>query len=698
MEFDRDLFLPVSLADMQRRGWEDYDFLLITGDAYVDHPSFGPTIIGRLLEAEGYRVAILAQPDWRGPEAFRSMGRPRLGVLISAGNIDSMVAHYTAARKRRHDDAYSPGRKAGLRPDHATVVYSNRVREAFGDIPIIIGGLEASLRRFAHYDYWEDKVRRSILFDAQADILTYGMGETATLDIAARLNSGTPVSEITDVRGTCVAADYPGVCAYPRVEVPSFEEVSSSKRAYAQANMVEYQEHDAAVGKAIIQRHGKRFLIVNPPAYPLPTEELDRVAELPYVREPHPMYDDMGGVPAIEEVRFSITHNRGCFGACNFCSLAFHQGRTVTSRSHESVIREAKLLIQHPGFKGYIHDIGGPAATFRRPSCQKQLKHGMCKNRACLAPEACPNLDADHTDYMMLLRKVRALPGIKKVFIRSGIRFDFLMKDPSGEFFTDLVQHHISGQLKVAPEHCVDHTLDYMGKPHVEVYEKFRDKYYKLNRRYGKDQYLVPYLISSHPGCTLEDAVQLAEWLNKEGHMPEQVQDFYPTPGTLATCMWYTGIDPRTMQPVFVPKTPHDKALQRALMQWRKPQNRALVLEALHKTGREDLIGYGKHCLIRPGKGPGADRYGHGQDQRQNSNARRPDQNKPSQSGRYGKAGKPDQSGRPGQNGKYTKGPQGGRPAQGKPDGRRAVSRSTAQKPVKKAGWAKAKPKKSGKK
>ena len=664
MGFDRDLFLPVSREDMDRRGWDSYDVLLITGDAYVDHPSFGPTIIGRVLEAEGYRVAILAQPDWHSAAPFQALGRPRLAVMISAGNLDSMVAHYTAARKRRHDDAYSPGRKAGLRPDHATVVYSNRVREAFGDIPIIIGGLEASLRRFAHYDYWEDKVRRSILFDAQANILTYGMGELASKEIISRLASGTPVDEITDVRGTCVAAAHPGVCAYPWVEVPSFEEVSSSKEAYARANMVEYNEHDPFVGKAILQKHGRQFLLVNPPARPLTTAEMDEVAELPYVREPHPMYDEMGGVPAIEEVRFSVTHNRGCFGACNFCSLAFHQGRVISCRSHQSVIREVKALTEHPGFKGYIHDVGGPSATFRRPSCQKQLKHGMCKNRACLAPEACPNLDADHTDYMMLLRKLREIPKIKKVFIRSGIRFDYLMKDPSGEFFTDLIQHHISGQLKVAPEHCVAHTLDYMGKPHIEVYEKFREKYFKLNRRYGKDQYLVPYLISSHP--TLEDAVQLAEWLNKQGHMPEQVQDFYPTPGTLATCMWYTGLDPRTMKPVFVPKTPHDKALQRALMQWRKPQNRALVLEALHKTGREDLIGYGKHCLIRPGKGQS-----------------------------YGTQGGKDS--RPAAKGKGGSASQGRRKAPGDPRKERFDGRHTAEKknapstPKRKAGWAKPK-------
>ena len=671
MGFDRDLFLPVSKEDMLRRDWHYYDFLIITGDAYVDHPSFGSTIIGRILEAAGYRVAIMAQPDWKAPEAFTAFGRPRYGVLISGGNLDSMVAHYTAAKRRRHDDAYSPGRKAGLRPDHATVVYANRVREVYGDIPVVIGGLEASLRRFAHYDYWEDKVRRSMLFDAQADILVYGMGETATLEIAKRLASGTPVSEITNVRGTCVAAD-PSVCAYASVEVPSFEQVASDKVAYAKANMVEYQEHDAVSGKAILQKHGRQYLLVNPPAFPLPTEELDRVAELPYVREPHPMYDDIGGVPAIEEVRFSVTHNRGCFGACNFCSLAFHQGRTVTSRSHESVIREVTLLTKHPGFKGYIHDVGGPAATFRRPSCQKQLKHGMCRNRACLAPEACPNLDADHTDYMMLLRKLRNLPGIKKVFIRSGIRFDYLMKDPHGEFFSDLVQHHISGQLKVAPEHCVNHTLDYMGKPHIEVYEKFRAKYEKLNQRYGKEQYLVPYLISSHPGCTLEDAVQLAEWLNKQGHMPEQVQDFYPTPGTLATCMWYTGLDPYTMKPVFVPKTPHDKALQRALMQWRKPQNRALVMEALHKTGREDLIGYGKECLIRP--------------------------NHPQQ----GQGGRPQGEGKRAESGKradYGKQAEGGKrkPSATKP--KKDEKAAAPAKPTKrKAGWAKPKPKKQGKK
>ncbi len=602
MDLTNERFLPVSKADMDSRGWDGYDFLIIMGDAYVDHPSFGSTIIARLLESEGYRVCVCAQPDWHTPESLCKYGRPRLGVMLSGGNIDSMVAHYTVAKRRRSADAYSPGNQVGLRPDRAVIVYANLARRAFGSIPVVIGGLEASLRRFAHYDYWEDKVRRSVLVDSGADLLTYGMGERATLEIAARLRSGTPVGEIHDVRGTAFLTQDPGACAYPKVQCASFEEVCADKRAYAEANMLQYQEHDAVVGRAILQAHGDRILVVNPPAMPLETEELDRVAELPYVREPHPMYDVMGGVPAIEEVRFSIAHNRGCFGACNFCSLAFHQGRMVTSRSHESVLREAKLLIDHPGFKGYIHDVGGPTANFRRTACQKQWKAGLCKNRACLAPEPCPNLDADHADYLKLLRELRSLPGVKKVFIRSGIRFDYLLQDKSGAFMRELVEHHVSGQLKVAPEHCVDSVLDYMGKPHIAVYEKFRQKYDSLNRKYGKEQYLVPYLMSSHPGCTLEDAVKLACWLNRSGHQPEQVQDFYPTPGTLSTCMYYTGLDPRTMKPVFVPKTAHEKAMQRALMQWRRPEKRPLVLEALRLTHREDLIGYGKECLIRPNR------------------------------------------------------------------------------------------------
>jgi len=602
---DRFDFLPVSKQDMEARGWDGYDFLVITGDAYVDHPSFGTAIISRVLESRGYRVAILAQPDWRKAEAFTVIGRPRLGVMLSGGNIDSMVAHYTVAKRRRQSDAYSPANRMGLRPDRATIVYANKIREVFDDIPLVIGGLEASLRRFAHYDYWDDKVRRSILLDSQADLLIYGMGEHAVVEIADRLASGTPVGEIRDVKGTAFLAHDAGECCYPKVEVASYETVAEDKRAYAQANQVEYVEHDPIRGRAILQRHGNRLLVVNPPSMPLTTEEMDAVAELPYVREPHPMYDDMGGVPAIEEVRFSIIHNRGCFGACNFCSLAFHQGRIISARSHESVLREAEALTKHPGFKGYIHDVGGPTANFRRPACRKQMKAGLCTHRACLSPEACPNLDADQSDYLSLLRKIRALPGVKKVFIRSGIRFDYLMKDPSGEFFADLVKYHVSGQLKVAPEHCVNSVLDYMGKPHIDVYERFRQKYQRLNQKYEKEQYLVPYLISSHPGCTLSDAVRLAEWLNRSGRQPEQVQDFYPTPGTLSTCMYYTGIDPRDMKPVYVPTDPHEKAMQRALMQWKRPEKRRLVLEALKLTHREDLIGFGKECLIRPEGGHG---------------------------------------------------------------------------------------------
>ena len=593
-------FLTVTKADLAERGWEEFDFLVITGDAYVDHPSFGPAIISRVLEAEGYRVAILAQPDWRKASSFTALGRPRLGVLLSSGNIDSMVAHYTVAKKRRHDDAYSPGNRAGLRPDRAVIVYANKVREAFGDIPLVIGGLEASLRRFAHYDYWEDKVRRAILFDSQADLLVYGMGERATREIAARLASGTPIREITDVKGTAFIAKDPSACAYPKVECPSFEAVSTDKRAYAQANQIQYEEHDPVRGKAILQRHGDRLLVVNPPAMPLTTAELDFVAELPYVREPHPMYDEMGGVPAIEEVRFSVAHNRGCFGACNFCSLAFHQGRIITSRSHESVLREVEALTRHPGFKGYIHDVGGPTANFRRPACKKQMKAGMCRGRACLAPTPCPNLDADHTDYLMLLRKIRQVPGVKKVFIRSGIRFDYVLADKKKDFLRELCMYHVSGQLKVAPEHVADKVLTRMGKPRNSVYRQFVKEYKEMNQRLGKEQYLVPYLMSSHPGSTLKEAVELAEHLKDLGYMPEQVQDFYPTPSTISTCMYYTGLDPRTMEEVYVPVNPHEKAMQRALIQYRNPKNYELVREALIKAGREDLIGYDRRCLIRP--------------------------------------------------------------------------------------------------
>ena len=596
---DTSNFLPVSREEMQARDWWYYDFLVVTADAYVDHPSFGTAIIARCLEAEGYRTAVLAQPNWHSADAFRAMGKPRYGVFIGGGNIDSMVAHYTAAKKRRSSDAYSPGNKMGLRPDRPTIVYANRAREAFPDTPVIIGGLEASLRRFAHYDYWDDAVRRSILFDAGADLLIYGMGERAAREIARRLAAGEAAGTLTDIPGTAYAAKDPD-CRFENVTVPSFEEAVSRKRDYALATKIEYEEHDPVRGKAILQRHGDRVLVVNPPAMPLSREELDFVAELPYAREVHPMYDALGGVAAIEEVRFSVTHNRGCFGGCNFCSLAFHQGRMITSRSHGSVIREVEGFTRDPKFKGYVHDVGGPSANFRNPSCAQQKKNGMCKNRSCLAPTPCKNLDPSHADYLALLRKIRAVPGVKKVFIRSGIRFDYLLCEKNSEFLSELVRYHVSGQLKVAPEHCSAQVLDYMGKPHFEVYERFREKYQRLNQRYGLEQYLVPYLMSSHPGCTLSDAVELAVFLNKTGRQPEQVQDFYPTPGTLSTCMWYTELDPRTMEPVYVAKSPHDKALQRALLQWKRPELRRLVVEALHKAGREDLIGYGKDCLVRP--------------------------------------------------------------------------------------------------
>ena len=588
---DRADFLPVSREEMRERGWWWYDFLVVGGDAYIDHPSFGTAVIARVLEAEGYRVAVLCQPDWHSAEAFRAMGAPRLGVMIGAGNLDSMVAHYTASKHKRREDFYSPGKKTGLRPDRAVIVYANRAREAFGpDMPIIIGSLEASLRRFAHYDYWEDKVRRSVIFDAKADLLVYGMGEYASIEIAKALKKKRPVSELRDIRGTaCIAKEAPEGA----VMLPSYEEVCKSKRAYAEATRVEYAEHDPVRGRTMAQAHGDRYLVVNPPAMPLSRAELDRVAELPYTREVHPMYEALGGVPAIEEVRFSVIHNRGCFGGCNFCALAFHQGRMVTSRSHESVIREVTQMTKHPLWKGYVSDVGGPSANFRHPSCAQQLKNGMCANRSCLAPTPCRNIDADHSDYLALLRKLRAIPGVKKVFVRSGIRYDYMLCDRKGDFFAELVKYHISGQLKVAPEHCIDSVLDYMGKPHIDVYERFMEKYRSLNARYDKEQYVVPYLMSSHPGSTLESAIALALYLKKTGRRPEQVQDFYPTPGTVSTCMYYTGLDPRTMEPVYVPRTPEEKAMQRALLQFQNPANRRLVLEALRKAGREDLIGFG---------------------------------------------------------------------------------------------------------
>ncbi len=590
-------FLPVSIEDMKERGWEYYDFLLITGDSYVDHPSFGAAVIGRVLEKEGYRVAVMAQPDYKNEDAFKALGRPRLAALITGGNIDSMVANYTVSKKRRMNDAYTAGGKNIKRPDRAATVYSLCIRKVYNDLPIILGGIEASLRRFAHYDYWDDRVYPSILVSSKADIVVYGMGEYPICEIARRLDYGMPIN---DVRGTCIMINDPSECAYPSLQCAPYEKLCTDKRAYAESTKMQYKEQDPVTGRAILQRHGEKYLLQNPPAPPISTPDFDAVAELPYANAYHPMYEPMGGVAAINEVEFSIIHNRGCFGACNFCSLAFHQGKVISVRSHESVIAEAKKLTQKKNFKGYIHDVGGPTANFRHVSCKKQLKSGMCRNRNCLFPTPCPNMDASQSDYADLLEELRGIPGIKKVFVRSGIRFDYLMCDKSDRLFANLVKHHVSGQLKVAPEHCSKDVLYYMGKPEIETYNKFTERFKEYNKRFGLEQYLVPYLMSSHPGSTMKNAVELAEYLNKSGHMPEQVQDFYPTPGTLSTCMYYTGIDPRTMKEVYVPKDPHEKAMQRALMQWRKPENRALVLEALRIAGRTDLIGFEKGCLIRP--------------------------------------------------------------------------------------------------
>ncbi len=596
-------FLPINKQDMVDRGWYYCDFLLVTGDAYVDHPSFGTAIISRVLEDAGYKVAILSQPDFHDEHDFIAMGRPRYAVLINGGNIDSMVAHYTAAKKRRSDDAYTPGGKAGKRPDRAVTVYAMLARRAFPDTPVYLGGIEASLRRFAHYDYWADRVMPSILESTGADGLMFGMSEHSVVELANNLKHGKKGADAcVGVRGTAyMAHDANGI--ENAVECPSYEDVCASKPDYARSVKLQYDEQDAVRGRALLQRHGKRVLIQNPPAKPLTTEEMDHVYALPYMRTYHPSYEALGGVPAIQEVQFSIIHNRGCFGACNFCALAFHQGRYIQARSHESVIAEAKQIVQMPGFKGYIHDVGGPTANFRFPSCKMQEAHGLCKNKRCLFPSACKNLEADHTDYLNLLRELRQIEGIKKVFVRSGLRYDYMMADHNDAFFRELVEHHISGQLKVAPEHMSDNALYYMGKPSFSVYEQFRERYARINQKLGRKQYLVPYLMSSHPGATLDDAILLAEYLNRVGYMPEQVQDFYPTPGTLSTAMYYTEIDPRTMKPVYVAKTAEEKAMQRALLQWRRPDKRPIVLAALKKAGREDLIGFGKECLIRPARG-----------------------------------------------------------------------------------------------
>jgi len=592
-------FLPMNQADMEAFGWDELDFLLITGDAYVDHPSFGIAIIARVLEKNGFRVGIVAQPNWKDNKDFQVMGKPRLACLISGGNLDSMVNRYTAAKKKRHKDAYSPGGTSGLRPDRAAIVYSNRVREALPGVSVIIGGIEASLRRFAHYDYWSNEVRRSILLDSQADLLVFGMGEKPIVEVAERLNKGEPIDQISDVRGTLVLFTGDGV-PQDTLVLPSFDEVAKDKKKYAEAFWVQYNQQDPFSGKSMLQSHGRKSVLQNRPSLPLSQAEMDAIYALPFMGTYHPSYEDSGGVPAIEEVEFSLTSVRGCFGACSFCALTFHQGRIIQSRSAESIIREAEKMTWNSRFKGYIHDVGGPTANFRRPACQKQLSKGACSHRQCLFPEPCVKLENDHEEYIDLLRRLRSLPKVKKVFVRSGIRYDAVLADRKSKFIHELCEHHVSGQLKVAPEHVSDAVLRLMGKPGKGVYEEFVQEFKKTNDKLGKKQYLVPYLMSSHPGSTLKEAVELAEYVRDMGVNPEQVQDFIPTPGTLSTCMYYTGLDPKTMQPVYVPKSMHEKAMQRALIQYRNPKNRGLVEEALRLAHREDLIGYGPKCLIRP--------------------------------------------------------------------------------------------------
>ncbi len=602
---NNETFLPVSREDMTARGWEQPDFVYVSGDAYVDHPSFGAAIISRVLEAKGFRVAMLCQPDYTSTEDFRRFGRPRLGFLVSSGNIDSMVAHYTAAKRKRNYDYYSPGGQMGKRPDRAVIVYCNRIRQAYGDVPIILGGLEASLRRFAHYDYWDDRVRRSVLVDSRADILTYGMGETILIRLAELLDRGIPIKKIRDVRGTVYLCKPEDKINFEHVGGWNYDDLKTDKALYASAFAEQYRNQDAVNGRAIVEYYDDKMLVQNPPMPPLEREMLDWVYSLPYARAYHPMYEKDGGVPGIQEVQFSLTHNRGCFGGCNFCALAFHQGRTVRSRSIESVVEEARKITALPGFKGYIHDVGGPTANFRYPACEKQLRDGVCPNRKCLAPTPCKNLVADHSEYIELLHELERLPRVKRVFIRSGIRFDYLLADKNtgDDFFKKLVRDHVSGQLKVAPEHCSPNVLRKMGKPDIEVYETFKQRYFELSAACGKEQYLVPYLMSSHPGSTLSEAVELALYLKKWNYSPEQVQDYYPTPGTASTVMFYTGIDPFTMKEVFVPTDYEEKQMQRALLQYKKPENADLVRKALKKCGREDLIGFGKDCLVRPAAG-----------------------------------------------------------------------------------------------
>lgn len=595
-------YLPITKQEMEKYGWEQPDFVCVSGDAYVDHPSFGTAIICRILESRGYKVAILPQPDWKNAESITEFGCPRLGFLVNAGNMDSMVNHYSVSKKRRRMDAYTPGGVAGKRPDYATIVYCNLIKRTYKNTPIIIGGIEASLRRMAHYDYWSDKLKRSILMDSGADLLIYGMGEHAIVEVADALDSGLDISDVTFINGTVYKTrEIDNV--YEGIELPDYEEMIQDKIAYAKSFGIQYRNTDPFSAKPLIEKYGeKRYIVQNPPSKPLTMQEMDDVYELPYMRNYHPSYEAAGGVPAISEIKFSLTSNRGCFGGCSFCALTFHQGRIVQCRSHESLIKEAEIMTKDPDFKGYIHDVGGPTANFRAPSCEKQSKYGVCTNKQCLFPKPCKNLRADHSDYVELLRKLRKIDGVKKVFIRSGIRFDYVLADNKDTFLDELCRYHISGQLRVAPEHVADPVLKMMGKPENAVYKKFVDKFYQINKRIGKEQYLVPYLMSSHPGSGLKEAITLAEHIRDLGYMPEQVQDFYPTPSTISTCMYYTGVDPRTMEPVYVPKNPHEKAMQRALIQYRLPENYDLVKEALLKAGRKDLIGFDEKCLIPPRK------------------------------------------------------------------------------------------------
>ena len=603
-------FLPLCRKDMEERGWEQVDFVYVCGDAYVDHPSFGHAVITRLLEAHGYKVGIIAQPDWKEKTSVMEYGEPRLAFLVSAGNMDSMVNHYSVSKRPRRTDAYTPGGVMGKRPDYAAVVYGNLIRQTYKKTPVILGGIEASLRRMAHYDYWSDRLKRSILLDSGADLISYGMGERSILEIAEALEAGIDVKDLTFIPGTVFRAKSLD-SVYDPVILPGFEEMKQDKLLYARSFYTQYCNTDPIKGRCLAEPYGEHlYVIQNPPSRPLGQEEMDEVYGYPYMRTYHPSYEKDGGVPAIAEVKFSLISNRGCFGGCSFCALTFHQGRILQTRSHESLLDEAVKMTEDPDFKGYIHDVGGPTANFRQPSCDKQLQHGVCKNRQCLYPKPCRNLKADHKDYVRLLRKLREIPKVKKVFIRSGIRFDYVMADPDDTFFRELCAYHVSGQLKVAPEHVSDAVLSRMGKPENKVYQAFVKKYKRINQELGKDQYLVPYLMSSHPGSTLKEAVELAEYLRDLGYMPEQVQDFYPTPSTISTCMYYTGVDPRDMKPVYVPKNPHEKAMQRALIQYRDPKNYDLVLEALKKAGRMDLVGYDRHCLLRPKKQGGQEKPG----------------------------------------------------------------------------------------